>query len=599
MSFKKLEQRFTETSGEIYTKFGNTGAVTPILPDSAQSRSNIKNDDRAIPTISLVRDTSFVSAILKSDRGKLFLAKQLLLQTGNTFVDTRLYNPTSFNLNLPPHIHLVRHVGRPIYNLLTPNREFRGAIQKETIKSFEQAKGLAKIGRAIGSALSNLAISPIAGLLYKPERTKYFSDGSGPNEFYKRPEDVYFWSEGEKIFSPFLTSQQELTQRGTKKTVTFRSGKQGTSEYLKDIDVGYYGNAIVNSRWIPIRSGVSYRSATVRKELLPPNDPKVTKINGLASGVLGGPNEATNPELSAFFLEKLTFTDGDRITFLNANSFEVRDWTNGDRNAKKVKYPLSKQIYSFINTATKIKEPTDEQKQKENTFRKLENKGTTNGYFQGINYKLAGITPEEETSEKSQILFTDSLSTSSSIKDPYNLKDITTPHEPKTDIISFVFSTVSPIDKTQEYVHFRAFINSFKQNVKTEFSEQRYLGRTERFVSYGGAKRTATLSFNIVAFSADEIKTMWSRVNYLTGLAFPLGVSNGFMVPPLFRLTVGGIYVNQPVYIDTLEHEFISEEFTPFDIDEGVSQCVTVNMGITLLEKKSRFYNSPFYAIAG
>lgn len=492
MSFKKLEQRFTETSGEIYTKFGNTGAVSPILPDSAQSRSNIKNDDRAIPTISLVRDTSFVSAILKSDRGKLFLAKQLLLQTGNTFVDTRLYNPISFNLNLPPHIHLVRHVGRPIYNLLTPNRQFRGAIQKDTIKSFEQAKGLAKIGRAIGSALSNLAISPIAGLLYEPERTKYFGDGSSPIEFYKRPEDVYFWSDREKVFSPFLASRQELTQRGTKKTVTV--------------------------------------------------------------------------------------------------SPEKKDLT------------LSKQISNFINTATKIKqrtdEPTGESIKDKNTFRKLEKQGSTNGYFQGVNYTLADGNSIAQNGTDSQILLPISLPTSSSIKDPYNLADFNTPQESNTDIISFVFSTVNPSSRAQEYVHFRAFINSFKQNVKTEFSEQRYLGRTERFVSYGGAKRTATLSFNIVAFSADEIQNMWNRVNYLTGLAFPLGVSNGFMIPPLFRLTVGGIYVDQPVYIDTLEHEFISEEFTPFDIDMGVSQCVTVNMGITLLEKKSRFYNSPFYAIA-
>lgn len=611
MSFKKLEQRFTETSGEIYTKFGNTGAVTPILPDSAQSRSSIKNDDRAIPTISLVRDTAFVSAILKSDKGKLFLAKQLLLQTGNTFVDTRLYNPTSFNLNLPPHIHLVRHVSRPIYNLLTPNREFRGAIQKETIKSFEQSNGLLN---RIGSALSNLAVSPVAGLLYQPERTKYFSkDGKDPKEFYKRPEDVFFKIKDVSWFTPFLANTQELTQRGNKKTITFKTSvtgaktdTQGTTKVnngiLVGLDAGYYGDARVNTKWY-INSMVPEGNSPLLLRLMPASEtetaarkPNTINPEGLYFIRSGGPKAATDPKVSVFYLS--TTATGKNI-FLNANALSVRDWNNKDDRNATVAYPLSKQIYSFINTATKIKEPTDEQKEKENTFRKLESKGTTNGYFQGKHYKLAGDTDGEETIEKSQILFTDSLSTSSSIKDPYNLKDITTPHEPKTDIISFVFSTVSPIDKTQEYVHFRAFINSFKQNVKTEFSEQRYLGRTERFVSYGGAKRTATLSFNIVAFSADEIETMWSRVNYLTGLAFPLGVSNGFMVPPLFRLTVGGIYVDQPVYIDTLEHEFISEEFTPFDIDAGVSQCVTVNMGITLLEKKSRFYNSPFYAIAG
>jgi hypothetical protein len=135
--------------------------------------------------------------------------------------------------------------------------------------------------------------------------------------------------------------------------------------------------------------------------------------------------------------------------------------------------------------------------------------------------------------------------------------------------------------------------------VKPEFAEQRYIGRTERFVTYSGVKRTANLTFNIVAFSQEEIETMWKRVNYITGLAFPRGASaSGFMVPPLFRLSVGGIYENQPVYIDNLEHEFIDEYIT-FDIDHEVSQYINVNMTVTLLEKQSKFYDSPFYAITG
>jgi hypothetical protein len=134
--------------------------------------------------------------------------------------------------------------------------------------------------------------------------------------------------------------------------------------------------------------------------------------------------------------------------------------------------------------------------------------------------------------------------------------------------------------------------------VKPEFNEQRYLGRTERYVTYAGARRTATLQFNIVAFSENELTGMWTRINYLTGLAFPRGVAedSGFMIPPLFKITVGDIYDVQPCYLDSIDFDFIDNDIT-FDIDRQVSKLINVNMSIVLLEKRSKYYNSPFYNI--
>ena len=122
------------------------------------------------------------------------------------------------------------------------------------------------------------------------------------------------------------------------------------------------------------------------------------------------------------------------------------------------------------------------------------------------------------------------------------------------------------------------------------------MGRTERFVTYGGAKRGLSLSFNIVAFSPGEIDGMWSRVNYLTGLAFPSGVKNGFMVPPLFKMTIGELYDSQPCYIETLDYDFLDETIT-FDVDKEVPHAINVTMQLSILEKRSKFYDSPFYKI--
>jgi hypothetical protein len=145
-------------------------------------------------------------------------------------------------------------------------------------------------------------------------------------------------------------------------------------------------------------------------------------------------------------------------------------------------------------------------------------------------------------------------------------------------------------------IRFRAFLKSMRENIKPEFNEQRYVGRTERFVTYGGVKRTVDLQFNIVAFSEDEADGMWTKVNYLSGLAFPKGVQNGFMVPPLFTVSVGGFYDNQPCYIETLDYTFV-EEGTTFDIDKEVPFLITTTMRLSILEKRSKFYNSPFYKI--
>jgi len=142
-----------------------------------------------------------------------------------------------------------------------------------------------------------------------------------------------------------------------------------------------------------------------------------------------------------------------------------------------------------------------------------------------------------------------------------------------------------------------AFISSIKENVKPEFTEQKYIGRTERFITYAGAKRSVQLQFNIVALTSSELDHMWARINYLTGLAFPKGVtSSGFMTPPLFRITIGQIYENQPCYVEALDYDFLDDNIT-FDINREVSQVINVNMTLSLIEKQSRYYNSPFYEI--
>jgi hypothetical protein len=445
------------------------------------------------------------------------LGKQLLLQTGNTFAETRLYNPLEVLVNTDPFIGrgTIRHIVRG-----ESTKTNRGALQQETLNKFASTTGNSNLVSRLKSQLQNTRTSFLSMGKVVPERTTYGLS----TEFYVRPEDNTY----ELLVSP--------------STVLGRPGERWFYEFAYSFNPA------------------TYSFDTKRKYL--------------------------NSRLMA------------------VQPLDQRGTANNQPKTTADKKTLRTTSDAFVNT--KVPGRTDGL-----TFSGLENRLGTNGYFNSNNIALTGpFTPSELDVKTFSKIFKDPLNNfvsapttpaiygkisgdpkSSIQNNPYNSDSV---YPTKSDIIKFAFTTNV---KDAQPVHFRAFLSSLKQNVKPDFNEQRYVGRTERFVTYGGARRTATFQFHIAAFSETEIKQAWARVNYLTGLAFPTGFSDsGFMVPPLFKLSIGGIYDEQPCYLDALDFDFL-DETTTFDIDEGVSQVIVVNMSVILLEKRSRFYDSPFYKI--
>jgi len=64
----------------------------------------------------------------------------------------------------------------------------------------------------------------------------------------------------------------------------------------------------------------------------------------------------------------------------------------------------------------------------------------------------------------------------------------------------------------------------------------------------------------------------------------------------LFTITVGEIYDVQPCYIESLDYDFLDDSIT-FDIDREVPFAINVTMQLSILEKRSKFHDSPFYKI--
>ena len=107
MAFKGMTERFESKMDEIYGKYsarGPEGAGQPFLEikPNDPSRRDTAEDTRLSPNASFDRDRDRITAFLKSPAGVRFMLAQAELQTGNTFSETRLYNPLFLYGKLTP-----------------------------------------------------------------------------------------------------------------------------------------------------------------------------------------------------------------------------------------------------------------------------------------------------------------------------------------------------------------------------------------------------------------------------------------------------------------------------------------------------------------
>lgn len=136
-------------------------------------------------------------------------------------------------------------------------------------------------------------------------------------------------------------------------------------------------------------------------------------------------------------------------------------------------------------------------------------------------------------------------------------------------------------------IPFRALISSLNESVSPMFSDEtRYIGRVDRNVVYSGVNRELSFQLQLQAFDADEMETIYKRLNYLTGLCYPATYSDGFMVPPFVKLTLGDLYVHQPGYFKALSHTI--EDDIGWETTEQFQapMGITTNITFSIIERK-------------
>lgn len=155
--------------------------------------------------------------------------------------------------------------------------------------------------------------------------------------------------------------------------------------------------------------------------------------------------------------------------------------------------------------------------------------------------------------------------------------------ESEQDLIDFRIQVLN--GKT---VRFRSIIERFNTDVKPVFSSVQYIGRIEKNITYSGVERSCNIDFIVHAYSPEELSPIWDKLNYLTSMAFPKKYINGYMVPPLLKLTMGRIFKNQPIYMNALN--FSIDENTSWDTlqENQMPMTVMVSVGFTLIEKDAK-----------
>ena len=124
---------------------------------------------------------------------------------------------------------------------------------------------------------------------------------------------------------------------------------------------------------------------------------------------------------------------------------------------------------------------------------------------------------------------------------PLYKSQFVTQDQVKNDFVKFRIGVIDNNDPSlKTFIHFRAIIDEMNDNFNAEWTEQKFMGRGEKFYNYGGFDRTLNLSWTVVAQSKAELIPMYQKLNYLASVCAPDYSDNGYMRGNLISLTLGG-----------------------------------------------------------
>lgn len=579
-----------------------------------------KYESRMFPMGSAPIDVIRVARFLGSGAGLKFLATQFLLQTGNAYNETRIYNPTSpivaagmgltFGMVRPQRNFdtsaglfglATTLIGPSIPSLfkeptINPPSGTTGLSALSDPMKSTGGKGLLRAGTAnrgrahleaawpqsgqgggmrktFGSVLKNIVTSMFAnfipqtqsGIQFKSDEGAYgLMLGSGPISKFgylsSKGETLEFgpaWFGGSKIIrkNGQIPQSYKIFVKYDKNGVRSNEivySQEGFDNSLVGVGkVGYtseistdetrpgmrYGDNVGTK--ISSRNGEDYTHSDIMRQYVNyvnPNQKFPTKVTdddvveqknrGLRRILLNLNNASNNtykasiPDVSPILQSGFT-TKNNGYDRLYANNIAPQSSNNAAKTfIEEYRSAGVRMVSNELSTDVV-----------ENSY-----KLPTAGWFDAIN--TLDVLDKHRTIHSSKL-------TNWKTWEPY-----------KDDLIALYFYDVV----NEKYIPFRASIKGLGESGNASWDELQFIGRADKVYSYGGFSRSLTLKIHIVIGSILELAPTWQRINYMTSLLKPAnytksnykGAMNRFIVPPMVMLTVGDMYKDQPVLIQSI-----------------------------------------------
>jgi hypothetical protein len=652
MAFKGIEDRFKARAAEVYGKYSTKDGSShhPYLewkPNDKNAQEQ-RNDSRMLPVGAVKRDIARIGKWSVSGEGALFLLKQEAQQLGNTFSESRVINPLFVVANLVPYIHAKRPLADASSFAVTgdaakkspgstPNVGAAGRLQKET------AKAVTANLMGQGGKNSILSLIPTGNVLNAVKGVFSLKD-KGSLGVDQRPEldfngeyfSIALWKGFKKQhgFSDNLESAAANLRVGNIKGAV-SSVKAAANNVVNQLKGNLPKNLIISDgRASPTSNQDGRRyfitSKTEAERYLNNSVVFTTAPDGseftaarlsflnrqpyvLAEQKIETPKPSV-PKATTTAVNSLRQTTLPKLGGLGSSLSNASKIIDAGKKLGLVKPTTNVESANpaedsllFTDRSLKSRYDTDERLSFIKDQLETQNKAQTK-YWEANKSKLgfdgAGYTAGQNISpDPTQRYFL----THGNFRDKINLAgavhDIRGTEPTSADVESLKKSlggadaiNVWFFDYAKkQIIPFRAFLSGVSEKVNPEFNDTRYVGRIERNIVYTGVTRDVSFQLRVYAMSVDELKVIWSKVERLTGLCYPGKFSNGFMVPPFVKLTLGNLYFNQPCYIKSLTHQV--EDGTTWQTDDGVQvpHGVTMNVTVSIIEKNQKKSGSRFY----
>lgn len=120
------------------------------------------------------------------------------------------------------------------------------------------------------------------------------------------------------------------------------------------------------------------------------------------------------------------------------------------------------------------------------------------------------------------------------------------------DFIKFRIEAVNTEKPTQsDTMVFRAFLDSMDDSYSSKWNEYNYNGRAEPFYTFGSFNRGISFSFKVAAFTRDDMRPMYRKLNYLVSQTAG-EYSNTRLRGNFCRLTIGDYHSRLPGFFTSI-----------------------------------------------